>query len=274
MELYSVEKKLENFYLILENYAPDFCLSMGLIIGEKKAALIDSGMGMYGEELKDIVADLTDKPVINILTHGHPDHIAGSVLFQEVFMNERDDSQIPRLKKEKRMGDTEVFSRNNDEIMRIAEERCLDCSGFQYKNTDAGDIFDLGNVKLEIMALPGHSQGSIAILNKEDGYVMVGDAFSNRVPASSVTDPNQFKVMADRISLFIEETENMTMYGGHSREPIDRQIVMDEMMAARELGEGKTTGDEDIYIQISPVPNQKQHTYGSVGITYNPELFR
>lgn len=274
MELYSVEKKLENFYLILENYASDFCLSMGLIIGKKKAALIDSGMGMYGEELRNIVTSLTDKPVINILTHGHPDHIAGSVLFQEVFMNERDDSQIPRLKKEKRLGDTEMFSHNNDEIMRIAEERCLDCSGFRYKNTDAGDVFDLGNMELEIMALPGHSQGSIAILNKKDGYVMVGDAFSNCVPASSVTDLTQFKVMADCISLFLREAGDLTMYGGHSREPVDKQIAADEMMAALELGEGKTIGDEDIYISISPIPNQKKHVYGCVGITYNPEIIR
>lgn len=274
-KIYETKQVKDNFYLIFENYAPDSQLVLGLIIGQKKAALIDSGMGVFGDELRDVVRGLTDKPVVNILTHGHPDHIAGSVLFDEVYMNQRDEPHIPRITKEKRLGDTKMFSRNDPEVLAYAEAHCLDCSGFQYKNVDDGDKFDLGGVTLEIFKLPGHSLGSIAVYNRLDNYAMVGDAFSERVAASALPSLESFKDMADAIQAFMAAVpESATLYGGHWREPISWELVMDEFLCAQELAQGKVEHDEDVYLPIAPIPNQKKHVHGRVGISYNPAILK
>lgn len=273
MNYYETKQISDNFFLIYEKYAEDCLLAMGLIIGTEKAALIDSGMGVFGSELYDVVRGLTDKPVINILTHGHPDHIAGSVLFQEVYMNERDEPQIPRLARDRRLGDVKMFSHNDSAVMAYAEEHCLECSGFRYKNVDAGDRFDLGGITLEILALPGHSLGSVAIYNRADGYAMVGDAFSERVPASSLPSLDSFREMADGIQTFLDTVpDNAALYGGHGREPVSRSLIGELLQAARELAEKQVENDENVFLPMSPIPNQKKHTFGRVGITYNPAI--
>lgn len=42
-----------------------------------------------------------------------------------------------------------------------------------------GDVLDVGEGHLQVIAVPGHSQGSIALYDKEDGFVIVGDALFN-----------------------------------------------------------------------------------------------
>ncbi len=273
MNIYQTEKVFDNVWLIREHYAEDSALVIGLVVGEEKAALIDSGMGVFGSELRDVVNSLTDKPIVNLLTHGHPDHIGGSVLFEEVYMNERDDDQIPRLAKEGRLGDVKMFSHNDEKVLAYAREHCLDCSGFQYKNLRDGDVFDLGNVKLEILALPGHSLGSVAVLNRKDNYCFAGDAFSDHVPASSVASLEAFQEMADGIRRFMEQVpENAALYHGHWLRNITWEIIRDEQACAQELADRKTEYDEDVYMPIAPVKNQKKHMHGSVWISYNPAI--
>ena len=56
------------------------CASMFLLIGDEKAMLIDTGVGIG--DLKGFVRTLTDKPLIVCYTHNHVDHVgnAGALL--------------------------------------------------------------------------------------------------------------------------------------------------------------------------------------------------
>ena len=58
-----------------------------LLIGEEKACLIDTMMGYNDYKA---VRSITDKPLIVINTHGHPDHIYGNVYFDKAYMNPAD----------------------------------------------------------------------------------------------------------------------------------------------------------------------------------------
>jgi len=58
--------------------------TIALLIGPKKAALIDSGCGIG--DLRKVVAEITDKPVIVINTHTHLDHLGSNRQFDELAM--------------------------------------------------------------------------------------------------------------------------------------------------------------------------------------------
>ncbi|MCD8367058.1 MAG: MBL fold metallo-hydrolase [Clostridiales bacterium] len=273
MEYFSHRQLNDHVWLIQEHYAEDSSLVMGLIVGTRKAALIDSGMGVFGPGVYEEVKKLTDKPALCICTHGHPDHIAGSVLFDEVYLNERDLDQVGRLAPEKRLFDTGMFSHGDEEVLAYAREHILDCSSFHSKNVDEGDSFDLGGITLEIFKLPGHSKGEIAVYDRLDNLVFSGDAFSAHVPASSLKSLEEFQEMADGIERFLRVIHADTaVYHGHTTEPVSHQLMLDELQAAREIAEGKTNADTDEYNPISPVPYQKKHTAGLAAITYNPAI--
>ena len=48
-----------------------------IVIGDEKVCVIDTMNGY--NNLKDVVRNITDKPIIVINTHGHPDHIFGNI---------------------------------------------------------------------------------------------------------------------------------------------------------------------------------------------------
>ncbi|MCL5784557.1 MAG: MBL fold metallo-hydrolase [Patescibacteria group bacterium] len=59
-----------------------------LFIGDKMAALIDSGLGVGN--IKEIVDKLTDLPILVVATHAHPDHLGGADNFLNLAVHEDD----------------------------------------------------------------------------------------------------------------------------------------------------------------------------------------
>ena len=49
------------------------CASCFLLVGTEKAMLIDTGIGVG--DLEGAVRQITDKPLIVVITHSHRDHI-------------------------------------------------------------------------------------------------------------------------------------------------------------------------------------------------------
>ena len=63
-----------------------------LFVGNERAALIDTGLGIAN--IKEIVLQLTQLPVLVITTHVHADHIGGHSLFTEIAVHENDKSWL------------------------------------------------------------------------------------------------------------------------------------------------------------------------------------
>ena len=118
---------------------------MYLLEGSEKAALIDSGLG-FGS-LLEAVRELTQKPVILLLTHGHVDHAMGAEEFGEVWMSPLD---------------REIFLRHSDLSVRKNElaisplaKRGADwtiqpaADPDRFHPLEDGSRFDLGGVTLE-----------------------------------------------------------------------------------------------------------------------------
>lgn len=167
---------------------------MYLVEGEDRAALIDTGSG-FGS-LKAVVEQLTRKPVIVLLTHGHTDHAMGAGEFETVYMNHKDDyiygphgEKAFRLDGMK-MADGYEQIEESDYIPTVSPEN--------FKNLQGGDVFDLGQVTIEIFDCAGHTRGSVAMLIKEERMLLLGDAC------------NEFTFLYEDYSLTVSEyAENL-----------------------------------------------------------------
>lgn len=157
-----------------------------LVEGEQKA-IIDTGvrsspkqdiapyLAMYGYTLDDIDV------IIN--THGHHDHAGGNpgIPKAQVWMHEADVFMVE---------DAGVaFDEYNAPTLRLMGKNEGQIQVERAKNVTAtakqkvsrvlkdGDTIDLGKgMVLRVVALPGHSRGSIAYLFEEEGMLFSGDA--------------------------------------------------------------------------------------------------
>ena len=149
-------------------------VSMFLAVGEREAALIDTGTGIGN--LKEAVKGLTEKPVKVLLTHGHLDHAFGASAFETIYMNPLDKWILDEH------GDMQMrfdYVKNSP----LPEGTKLTADMFAPKPEFTkmialkdGDVFDLGGLTIEIYALPGHTPGSMAVLFREERLLLTGDA--------------------------------------------------------------------------------------------------
>lgn len=115
-----------------------------LLTGSKKALLIDSGRTLTN--VRKIAESLTDLPLELLHTHADPDHVAGSGAFEWFYMHP---SECVNFYRGGRTGN--------------------------FHPVYEGDVLNLGARELEILALPGHTPGSITLLDRKYRALVGGD---------------------------------------------------------------------------------------------------
>jgi len=279
LEVYKKTKLCEGLYGITECHRPDgdFGVQMYLVEGEERAALIDTGFGVV-DTLRSFVETITQKPIVCIVGHGHPDHVGAASLFDEVYMNERDEELLPvSLSYERRMGD--VFGREgyDEELREYCKKHIVMTDKLNYKNIDQGDSIDLGGTVLDVIAIPGHTQGSIVLLNRAANYALISDAFSWRTALVTVPKEKRVGLTAYRDGLadFLEVmNEDTLIYWGHSILPVDHAIPQDMLQACTEVLDGKTQQDVESVSHFAKrkaaaTKKMREHVCGRVTLVYD-----
>ncbi len=174
---YSVYRLHDWLYAILEDGQYDEAL-MYLVIGEKKAVIIDGGTGIG--RLSELVTELTNKPVFLLLTHTHNDHIGSCSEFTEIALYDDKmswESAAKGLGKEK-MGEM----LEGDAVIKVLPPG-FDPDDFYappYRVThwlQDEDVIDLGGRKLRVLHTPGHSSNHLCLLDHEARYLYTGDIY-------------------------------------------------------------------------------------------------
>lgn len=165
-----------------------------LILGETAAVLVDCLE--HTESLPEMIAQETSLPLSVVLTHGHPDHAGRNVrgfLARgiPVFLAPED---LPILRRE-----TDI---NKEKIRPLRD----------------GDQFPTGGGSLVCLACPGHTPGSMAVLDPMDGSAFTGDAvgagmvwyhLAESLPLAACRESER------RLKEKLEETGITKLYPGH-----------------------------------------------------------
>lgn len=152
---------------IINITAPPMRFQQYLVIGEENVLLIDSGFGLGS--LKKIVEGLTDKPIILVNTHGHPDHGGGNAEFGAPLLHPEDNGVYAHKC---------AFETRLEEAMHWgipdAEEKLQPTPSAPIPLED-GHVFDLGGRVLKAIHTPGHTRGSVCIFDEATGTLFTGD---------------------------------------------------------------------------------------------------
>ena len=170
-EVYEVEPGI---FAIYEPFQWQEVISY-LITGSDFSLLFDTGNGIG--DIKAVTNQLTNKPIKVLNSHSHYDHIGGNYSFETILSPSTESSFIrskgvgndvvsPEVSAEALCKDLPegVTTKNHRIKSFVITEKVLD-----------GDIIDLGSRQLEVLLITGHTDDSIALLDREEGFLWTGD---------------------------------------------------------------------------------------------------
>jgi glyoxylase-like metal-dependent hydrolase (beta-lactamase superfamily II) len=171
---YTVQELKPNVYHISD----PFNVFMTLVVGENKALLFDTGYGI--DRLDETVRQITPLPLIVVNSHGHVDHVLGNYRFDPVYLHPADLSLYQRHSSQgykhsvttQRKARPEIFPPDFSAKAYLAKRTT------HMLPVQEGDVFDLGGVRLSVVHIPGHTPGSIALLDDCDRLLLAGDSVS------------------------------------------------------------------------------------------------
>ena len=172
----------------------------------KSCAIIDPGCLEPHEQklLSDFIQEqgLDIQHLIN--THGHIDHIVGNAYIKRTY------------------GVKLAIHRADLELMQLAGAHAPRYGIFGYEPTIpelfvvAGDVITIGNHQLEVMHVPGHSPGHIALYGAADQICLVGDVlFKNYIGRTDLPGGNYAVLLRSIHEQLFKLDDQVTVYPGH-----------------------------------------------------------
>jgi glyoxylase-like metal-dependent hydrolase (beta-lactamase superfamily II) len=239
--------KLSNGVWVIETTDKN---TMYIVEGDDKALLIDTGTKCH--QLDSIVRLITQKPLYVVITHQHPDHTGNVNDFSEIYYHAAD--TVLLYINEPYKGKTHFI---ND-----------------------GDLFDLGNRKISVVWMPGHTPGSIVLVDRKSGSCFSGDAFgSGQVwlqlkPYSTIST---YIASCQRMEKLMEDGITK-LYCGHYpfvKAALDKSYIdsMIELATGLKNGNAPESKPYDIKVSIGG-DNPMLSTLGQAGIVYDPEMLK
>lgn len=147
-----------------------------LIVGEKRALLFDTGMGI--SDVKKVVGELTKLPIVVLNSHTHDDHVGGNWEFDTVYGMDTDFT-LNNAKGSRADAQAEITP---DQICGSLPKR-FDAKAYStrpWKITayiHDGERFDLGGQTIEVITTPGHTPDAISLIDREDRLLFTGDTY-------------------------------------------------------------------------------------------------
>ena len=191
-----------------------------LLKGAEKALLIDTGMTV--RHARNIAAALTGLPVLLMNTHADADHTGGNGQFESFYMHPADEAQYRR-----------------------------DGKGGRLIPLQDGEEIDLGGRKLKIIHLPGHTPGSVAVLDVSRRVLISGDPIQEH---GRIFMFGENRNMRDYISS-LEKLEKRIpefdeIWPSHSDLPVFPDCISRLRDGAEKILNGETAGHEaDLFEQ-------------------------
>lgn len=199
-----------------------------LVCGEERCVMIDSLQDT--EELYDEARKLTQLPMDLVLTHGHLDHVG-------------------RATDSFKKAGCGVYLRHEDESILGSMGSLAFPTGY-FQDIEPGKSFPLGGRTLEVIPMPGHTAGSIALLDRDNGILFSGDSIGSGPFWLQLPHSLSMETFLRSISALLHEVgemENLLVLPGHrcqSPNPLGLPYVKDVFETAQMLFDGTLDGEE------------------------------
>ena len=184
-----------------------------LLTGTDKALLIDTGMP--GLPFPDLITEHTDLPVEVLITHADEDHIGGNKFFDEFYIHP---SEM-------------AFYRRNG-------------GNGALKPVFDGDTIDLGGRVLEVIHLPGHTPGSITVLDRNNRCLIGGDPIGVNTALYMFGPERDLDAYIASLTRLLERDDFDFVYPTHGEIKVSRDAIPELIEGAKKILAGELDAEE------------------------------
>ncbi len=229
-----------NTYMIEEStpFSKSLCY---LLLGSEKALLIDTGMSLGN--IRKTVDGLTSLPITVVNTHAHVDHIGSNFRFSEIYYHE-DDRDVFALHTNasyvtQELLKTELPSYFLKPLSPIIKKVVTVKTGGNYHYIRDGYLFQLGGREIEVIHTPGHSVGSICLLDREARMLFSGDTICGSgilLDLEGGSSPEVYASSVARLQALSPEFD--AIWPGHHYGPLKKEVLQGFQACASSIIEG------------------------------------
>lgn len=240
--------------------------SLYVVDGKERALVIDTGMA--ADDIRTTVEKLTPRPYDLALTHGHGDHSWHAGLFDKVYLSMADKDML-------------FFARFQGQ----AAPEAAKLSGLA-----DGDEIDLdGGIVVKVVALPGHTPGSVLFVDEFHKCVFMGDALGSgtgvwmQVPgASTLSDyAKSIRAAKEKLIQMGVEPAGWAFLAGHDGQkytngynPVSFELMDDMAALCDKLVSGEIVGSADTGLPAEMAArfgHTLRASHGKAAMLYRPE---
>ena len=247
-----------------------------LLTGSSSAILIDTGMGLI--DMKHITDELTSLPVAVVNTHGHLDHISCNHQYEKAYLHPADEAVFTQHSKYDYrymlLAGMLTEAKLPSWLLKlpIISGVAKKFSAIPEKNNRSplsdGMRLDLGGRTIEIICTPGHTPGSVCLLDVERRQLFSGDTVCDEgilLNLDHSTSVETFKKSILRLKAASERFG--PIWPAHHALPLDHSWLDEYIQCADQILAG---ADTPVSIS-SPVGNAQVAKYGRIRIAYRPD---
>ncbi len=178
-----------------------------LLVGDNRAMMFDTGSGenqsVNGFKIKPVIEELTQLPTTLLLSHFHFDHNQNISEFNTIGFPD-----LPFLRQAVSIDDTYNFTSEDLFIGDYPSQTQV--NEWLPINTD----IDLGNRIIQLVSIPGHTDESVAIVDKTNKMAFLGDYLYNG--SLFLFDDNDLLPYKESIEYLISTlTPDYKLFGAH-----------------------------------------------------------
>ena len=261
------------------------CASMFLLIGDEKAMLIDTGIGVG--DLKGFIKTLTDKPLMVCYSHDHVDHVGGASAFEHAYVHPKDMLDFATgggigLSVEGRLGYIRWIAEREKGVYpyNLAEDvtEWGPCPTL-YPLEDE-QVIDLGNRKVTVYACPGHTPGSITFLDENSRSLFMGDVCNCNLLLGSAPRGSHRFVSIETALFYLKRLKSLSpnydrYFNGHYDfralgVALGEDVLPDAITACEQI----VAGSANVEIKKASLPDapvRPSVTIGRTKISFSPD---
>lgn len=209
-----------------------------VIVGIDKALLLDTGAIRI--DIWSYIKEITSLPIEVVLTHRDGDHIGNLQDFEEAYIQDADMEGVLSHK---------------------------ECKNVKLHSMVEGDVIDIGNRKLKVIHIPGHTPGSCALLDEENKILFSGDTISYG-PIFMFGDRRnmeQFLESLQRLKMMKENGEFQTVYCSHNTCPVPLDAIDELIACVKGIQNGAIEGHQ-VTLPGQTEPGPALCKFGNCGI--------